>query len=340
MASMKIHPNEIRRFVGNMEQFSNIREMTVENGRSRGMRIYQVQAGNGLEFDLLPDKALDIARLTYKGININWQAKTGFASPVFASPVLNEFDRYFSGGMLLTCGLKNTGPDHVDSMGRFQPLHGRIGITPCERSWYNCFFTEDDYCLEAGGVVRDALLCSHNLTITRVIRTFLSKSEIEITDTLQNEEPCETDYLILYHFNFGYPFLTPSVKIEIPEGEKPVEPRTEWAAKGIEYWKRMEPPEDEYEEQCYFHHPESGSDGFCMASITNPDLGVKVRLSYQNENLPVLTEWKSIRAGEYVLGIEPGNSYLTGMENEKLNGHIGKIGGFEKREFRMKLAFS
>lgn len=336
---MAFDANELRLYVGNMAQISEIREMTIETGRARGMRLYQIQTGNGLEFDLLPDKALDIARLTYKGININWKAKMGFASGIHSYPVQNEFDHYFSGGMLMTAGLKNTGPDYTDSTGHFQMLHGRIGQTPCEQSWHRAYFTNDDYVLEAGGITRDAMLCSHDLTLTRTVRTSLHKAELEIEDILENHEPTATDYVILYHFNFGYPFLSPSVKIDIPVGEKPVQPRSEWAEKGLANWQCFEEPEDIYEEQCYFHHPPANADGNCQVQLTNPDLGLRVTMRYENTNLPVLTEWKSIQAGEYVLGIEPGNSYLSGLDSERKNGRVDKIGAFEKRTFRVKLLF-
>ena len=330
---------ELLRYTGNMAQISGIREMTIENGRARGMRLYHVYTGCGLEFDLLPDKAMDIARVTFKGVNINWQAKTGFASPVYAHPVLNEFDRYFSGGMLTTCGFKNTGPDYVDHQGRFQALHGRIGITPCEQSWYRCHFENDDYILEAGGVVRDAMLCSHNLTLTRTVKACLSKPEIEIEDILENQEPTATDYVILYHFNFGFPFVSPDLNIDIPQGNIPVKPRTEWAEKGLDSWMKMEAPEDTFEERCYFHEPKANN-GICSIGLENKNVGIKAVLSYENENLPILTEWKSIQAGEYVLGIEPGNSYIRGMDTERQNGRVDTIEGFEKKVFRLKLAFS
>ena len=63
-------------------------------------------------------------------------------------------------------------------------------------------------------------------------------------------------------------------------------------------------------------------------------------LSYEAENLPILTQWKSVRSGEYVLGMEPGNSYLRGMQEEKKEGNVGYIGGYETKTMRLKLAFS
>ncbi len=335
---MDIH--EIRRFAGNMSQFSGITEITADSGKTRGMRIYHFQAGNGLEFDLVPDKALDIAKVTYKGVNINWLGKPGYTSPLFAHPVKNEFSRYFCGGMLMTCGLKNTGPEYENPDGPFQVMHGRVNITPCEQSYARTYFTDDDYILEAGGVIRDATMWAHNLTLTRTVRTSLSKAEIEISDTLENQQRIETDYVILYHFNFGYPFLSPKIQIDIPLGDKPIKPRTPWAEKYLSTWNKFEGPEDQYEERCYFHFPKADAHNWTAIHVTNPELGIQAQLAYDETNLPILTQWKSIQTGEYVLGIEPGNSFISGLKNERINGRVDTIGGFEKKEFHIKLSFS
>ncbi len=337
---MKLEEKELLKYVGNMSQISDIREMVFESGKSRGMRVYQVQAGNGLIFDLLPDKCLDIARLCYKGININWQAKNGFCSPAGAHPVKNEFDRYFSGGMMLTCGLKNTGPDYTDAAGYFQPLHGRLGITPCEQSYYRCYFDESgDYTLEAGGVVRDSVLGGHNLTLTRTIKTSFAKPVISIEDVLENQEPTDTDYVILYHFNFGYPFVSPDLKMVFPDAVTPIKPRTPAAEKNLNRWQKMESPEDNFEENCYFHDLQPEKDGYSRVKLVNEKLGISASLAYGKRSLPVLTEWKSIRSGEYVLGIEPGNSYISGMDNERKNGRVGKIAAFGREVFHLELSF-
>lgn len=327
------------RYAGNMAQLCGVDQRECTEGRARGMRVWQVRTGGGLEFDLLPDMCLDIGALRYRGINISWLAKNGYASGVYGYPVLNEFDRYFGGGMLWTCGLKNTGGDYVDADGKFQHLHGRLGITPCEKAWTKEDWDGDEYVIIAGGTARDSILAGHDLTLTRELRTVYGGSEIEITDTIENLEPEETDYLSLYHFNFGYPFVSPELALKLPEAERPVLPRTEAAARGMAERMTLELPVDGYEEQCFFHHFKADADGWCRMRMENAALGIAAELAYERALLPVVTQWKSVRSGEYVLGMEPGNSYLRGMETERAEGHVGRIGGFETRTIRMKLKF-
>ena len=241
--------------------------------------------------------------------------------------------------MLWTCGLKNTGGDHIDENGSFQHLHGRLGLTPCEQAWGKAEWEGDDYVITAGGDARDSILAGHDLLFHRTIRTSLNSSEIEITDVIENCEPEGTDYLSLYHFNFGYPFVSPDMKYVLPDEVKEIIPRTPAAEGGMADRLKLEEPIDGYEEQCFFHHLAS-VDGWSSFRLENPALGIAVTLSYEAENLPILTQWKSVRSGEYVLGMEPGNSYLRGMQEEKKEGNVGYIGGYETKTMRLKLAFS
>ena len=57
------------------------------------------------------------------------------------------------------------------------------------------------------------------------------------------------------------------------------------------------------------------------------------------DTLPVLAQWKCMRSGEYVLGIEPTNSYIMGRSAERENGTIGMLQPFETRRMQVTLRF-
>ncbi|MGI6118413.1 MAG: aldose 1-epimerase family protein [Bilifractor sp.] len=327
------------KYVGNMSQVAGVTELVSDAGKTRGMRVWHVKTGNGLVFDLLPDMCMNIMDLSWRGVNISWQSKNGYAAGVYGYPVLNEFDRYFGGGMLWTCGLKNTGGDYIDSDGRFQHLHGRLGLTPCESAWHRECWEGDDYVIEAGGTVRDSILTGHDLVLVRTLRVGINEPSVEVEDVIENQEPEEQEYLSLYHFNFGYPFVSPGLEQDYGQETEDVLPRTENARDGMEQMLETEPPVDGYEEQCFFHHQKS-RDGWCRVNLKNRELGIGVTLEYEKENLPILTQWKSVRSGEYVLGVEPGNSYLRGLAAEQKDGTVGHIRGFEKKTNRLRLSFS
>ena len=46
-----------------------------------------------------------------------------------------------------------------------------------------------------------------------------------------------------------------------------------------------------------------------------------------------------MRSGEYVLGIEPSNSYIMGRAAERENGTIGHLAPFESRRMEVRLRF-
>ena len=330
---------DLLKYLGNISHVSGVEELEIKNGKSRGDKIYRVFNGNGLEFDLMPDKALDIGKLSYKGINIAFISKNGMSSAAYQNPILNEFDYYFSGGMLWTCGLKNTGPDYVDENGFYQHAHGRIGTNPCENSCARSYWENDDYIIQAGGTIRESRLGAHNLVLNREIKTSLKRNEIEINDVVENHEPADAEYLILYHFNFGFPFLSEAIEMKFPESGTAIKPRTDEATAGLSEWNVFHKPEDDFFEHVFFHKPDADNEGYCEVRLENKKIGIGAYLRYKNENLPILTQWKTIRSGEYALGIEPGNSYISGMVNERKSSNVGNVKGFCEKRFRLVLGF-
>ena len=49
-------------------------------------------------------------------------------------------------------------------------------------------------------------------------------------------------------------------------------------------------------------------DGMVNVELENIDLGISVRLAYKKSQLPTLYQWKMMREGAYVTGIEPANT--------------------------------
>jgi len=329
---------EILKYVGNISQIAGIEHLCYSGGLAEGMDLFRVRNGVGLEFYLTPGKCLDISQLSYKGVNISGIAKNGIRSASLCTPTVNEFDSYFSAGMLVTCGLLNTGDDCSDS-GIYYPIHGRIGITPAEQSYSKCYWQGDDYILEAGGSVRESRAGAHNLLLTRVVKTSLWSNELEITDTIENLDSEPELILLLYHFNFGFPFLMPNMKLLINEDTGDILPRNEDAARCIGEWDKISEPVDNLPENCFFHFPKPDSAGICKAGLENRKLGIGAYIIFEQKHLPVLTQWKSIRSGDYILGIEPGNSLLLGRVREKENPAAKYLAGFGSFSHTIKLGF-
>ena len=73
----------LRQYVGDPDSLFGIRDYTFNDGPARGMRALEVDNGKGLAMTFLPDRALDIPFLRYKGVNVSFASKVGLRAPAF-----------------------------------------------------------------------------------------------------------------------------------------------------------------------------------------------------------------------------------------------------------------
>lgn len=300
----------MKEYIGHYSQVYGVEEHRLVGGKGDGMRLLQVNNGNGLMFTVSLDRAGDISRLYYKGTNLGFFCPCGYVAPEYYDDKGLGFLKSFTGGFLTTCGLTAVGSPCSDN-GEELPLHGTIANTPAENVNY---WVEDDK-IYIKLLVHDARLFGHKLTLTREYECSLDKNEIKIIDTVENVDFEETPYLILYHMNMGYPLL--SEKSIITLDSKSMRPKDEIAAKGVNEALIMEKPQIGYAEQCFYYDMNTG-----FAKIYNPDLKFGVSINYDINELPAFTEWKLMKSGEYVLGLEPGNVNPDGRDIVRKEGKL------------------
>lgn len=321
---------DFRAYVGNEEQVYGVRRVILDEGNARGIAIYQVTTAGGLELDILPDSALDIGRVRYKGVNISYTTKNGYDSPVRFLPVSGEFGRYFPGGMLFTCGLLSAGPENADN-GDFHPLHGRFhGLSA--KGLYG--YIEGDN-IFVGGEVRETAQGGCCFRVKRCYTIPAWGSEILLEDEITNLTPEPREYMMLYHMNFGWPILSESATLEFPEKRK-VTPRTPYAEKGLATQCTFSKPIDGEEEQVFFNEMESEA----FARLKNPELGITAEVSWSLDTLPILAQWKNMKSGDYVLGLEPSTCYIMGRERERKEGRLMTLAPYESVKHSVRLKIS
>ncbi len=333
----KYSKNDILSYCGSVDQIASIKSSVLNSGKANGLQCFSVNTGGGLSFDVLPNKCLDIASVSFNGINVAFISKNGYVGPDLNMPTGDDFVNYMSGGLLFTCGLRNVGKSCVDNTD-FHPLHGRIGLTPAQNPFSKCYWEGDEYILEIGGVMRETALFGVNMSLTRRIITRLGSSEIEVLDTIENLNPTEQEFMFLYHVNFGFPFLDEKIEVDFPKCE--ITPRTDVAKQDIALADVYTKPVDNLVERVYFRDVKETENGLVTIDLINRELGISAKVKYEKENLPNLTQWKSMRSGDYALGIEPSNSGVDGVSVERERGTLKKIPGFSKLEYRLKLEFS
>ena len=324
--------NELIRkgFIGNPEQLVTLRRVTVNEGRARSTEIIEVKTADGLELDILPDAGLDIGQCRYKGINMSWMSKNGYDSPAAISPYETEFVNTFPGGLLYTCGLRSAGPANRDK-GEWHPLHGRYHSLQAE---HVCTELNDNE-IVIKGTIRETALFGHNLEVRRSIRIPCFGASITVEDTVVNLAPADEEIMQIYHCNFGYPLLSEKAKLILP-GERETIPRTEWAKTGLGRECEFDAPEPCEEERVFFQKMKNDF----WAELYNPGLGVKMKISWSGDTLPILSQWRSMAAGDYALGLEPTNCYIMGRHDERENGTLPVLKAFETRKNTVKIEFT
>lgn len=327
---------DICRLVGSPEQLYSVKKYIVDEGKGKGNSIYQVTTGGQLQYDVSIDNCMDLTSLSYKGINISFISKNGsVVSPHISENGVSSFPYIFNGGMLYTCGLLNTGGSVVDKDGAFHPTHGRIHSISAENVGTNI----ENGCITVKGIARETALFGHSLELNRTITSKIGSSKIEIDDVLTNNTPADEEYMIIYHMNFGFPFLSPELNVKLPDNVV-TRPVTDHAAEYTGRETQMTMPIDGEEETLFTHTiKEEARGGMSYVVLENPKLGIGARLGYKTDTLPIMAQWRCMRSGEYVLGIEPTNSYIMNRKSERENGTIGHIKAFETIRMHVELEF-
>jgi len=289
--------------VGTVTQYARVDRFIDDDGASRGARRMRVMTGGGLEFDLHPDRALDVGAAWYRGVPLAWLASPGFTPAAAAEPEGRGWLRTWGGGLVSTCGLDAFGAPATDD-GVAYPMHGRIGTTPA--TVRRAEVTADAVVVEA--TTRQTGVFAENLRLDRRITAPIGGARLTIEDTVTNDAETAAGIMVLYHVNFGWPLVDDGAILDIPNAR--VAPRDPDAAAGFDERLRVGPPQRGFREQVYVAEAERAAER--VATITNPRLGLRVTL-IRSETLPALIEWKMLATRHYAIGFEPANTpVITG----------------------------
>ncbi len=321
-----------KRYTGSSDQLYSVRRLQLSEGGGDQMRLIEVQTAGGLQALFLESRALDLYELRFKGVNIGFGSKNGLLSGRVV-PGCDTFAASWPGGMLATCGLRNTGPD-CEYNNTYHPIHGQIGAMPAEQ--VSVQLDPEQGTVTLSGQMRESALFGHNLLLKRKLILPLFGSSIRWEDTVQNEAAEPEPLFLLYHFNFGYPFLSPELQLQFAPGE--VIPRTDEAARGLAEHDQISEPVDGCPEQVFFHQPLPGSKPEETVRLVRPDLRMAASLTWLRSELPWLVQWKSMKSGDYALGIEPSTSRIRGREQEMLAGYDQIIKPYDQWQFHLQLA--
>lgn len=314
---------DLMRKTGSLQQLASIRTVSFTEGRAatRGVEIV-----NGpLRFTALADKCLDVAELSYRGVNFSFLSKPGLQGRNHYDTNGSEALRSIMGGFFFTAGLENIcAPCTVG--GKDYPMHGRIRTTPAEHVSTDACWEGEDYVIRLNGEMREAELFGENLVLRRTLRTVLGEKSFTLTDEIENQSFRDEPLMILYHINIGYPLLDEGTRLYLPT--RKVTPRDEVSAPHCGRWDVMDAPKDNEPEYVFIHDPVADGDGKVNACVVNEKLGLGLKISCRGDYLPYFMEWKSTASGDYVLGLEPANSSVYGRPFHEKRGDLHRIAPF------------
>lgn len=324
------------RYTGDMSQEFNVKTFRYETGRARGVLASQINNGGGLDVTVLADRCMDMAHVLYKGVNISYINSCGITHPAYYEPEGENWQRGFTAGLLTTCGLTAFGAPSEDE-GEFYGLHGRIAYMPAEEYSVKTGMENGVCTARLEGQIRQSKLFGEHLLLRRRYEFKHAINEIILEDEIVNEGFASCEYMQLYHFNFGYPFIDENAEIFLPTME--VRPRDEISVPGRDNWTRMEAPVDGAPEVCYFHTMRRDADGASFASVYNHKLGLGMVYYYDAGMLEYFIQWKNISSGEYVLGLEPATNYVLGRAAARRDGSLIALAPGERRKHKFKIKF-
>jgi len=328
--------DELLKKIGDIEQLGGIKLYEFSDGLRKGVRAADFESPCGLDMTILIDRGLDISKLSYKAIPINWKSATRESSAIYYESRGDEWLRSFFGGLLTTCGITYMGDPCIDD--EEIGLHGRISNLPAENVCTGGEWLDDNYKMWISGKVREVKTLGDKLELTRRITTWMDRPVVILEDTIENIGTKVSPLMVLYHINIGFPLLDRNSRLY--EKNTHVFTLDEESKKGIKDYMNFTEPVDHYKEQVFYHDIKEAPDGNCIIAFINEEFndgnGLGLIIKYSKETLPYLVQWKQLGGGEYVCGLEPSNSFVRGRRIEKSEDRVRYIKPGEKQYFRLE----
>jgi hypothetical protein len=310
----------------------SVKKERLRGGRRDGVDLIVVDNGL-LRFSIVPTRGMGIGKGWFQGNRLGWD------SPVTDGPVhpalvnlsgagglgwLDGFDE-----LLARCGLENNGapfeiktvkPDGSESHTVFG-LHGRIANIPASYVAVQVA-PEPPYEIAVLGHVDETRLFGLGVRMATRIVTVPGSNSLTVRDEFINLKDQPVQMQILYHWNFGPPFLGEGSRFVAPI--KAVTPRDARAAQSTRQHNCYQGPTPGWTEQVYYYELAGQPDGGpkTLAMLRNREGDQAVVLRFRKDQLPAFTLWKNtagLRDG-YVTGLEPGTNFPNPRPFEEARG--------------------
>jgi hypothetical protein len=322
--------------LGETQPFS-IKKHTLRGGRREGVDLIVVDNG-ALRFAVVPTRGMGLWKGWYEGNRLGWDSPIGDGpvNPAFVNlgahgglGWLEGFDE-----LLARCGLENNGapfevevvkPDGSRSHTTFG-LHGRIANIPASYVAVHVA-AEPPHAITVEGHVEETRVFGPQIRMKTMIMTVPGSNGLVVRDEFENLKDGPVEMQVLYHWNFGPPFLDSGARFVAPIGS--VTPRDATAQRALERYDVYEGPKPGFAEEVYYFklHDAHASGGRTKVMLRNREGDKGVVLEFRNDQLPAFTLWKNtagLRDG-YVTGLEPGTNYPNPRPFEQARNRVVRL---------------
>ena len=323
--------------VCDISQLIYARRGTSSEGFARGADQIEVGNASGLNFTVLPGRALDIASASYKGQSLCFRASPGDVGPAFYEPQGSGWLRGWFGGLVTSCGMTFTGHPEKDAEleNEEMPLHGRLSYIPARDVSVDGAWQGDDYRIKIGGKMREAVVFGTNLEMTRQLSTTIGEKCIRIRDRIENLSVDPSPLMFVYHCNPGFPILDAGTRLLLNSHKS-----TEWIEDrevGPEQYAIAKGPQDKAHDEVFVHRPLADRQGNVHVALINDRIELGIYWKFNKREIPFVNQWQHFHKGTYVTGIEPGNASMLGRAWNRKHGYLQTIAPGEVREFNLEI---
>ena len=291
-----------------------------------------------LRFAVVPTRGMGLWKGWYEGNRLGWDSPIGDGpvNPAFVNlgahgglGWLEGFDE-----LLARCGLESNGapfevetvqPDGSKSHTTFG-LHGRIANIPASYVAVHVA-GEPPHAITIEGHVEETRMFGPQIRMKTKITTVPGSNALVLHDEFQNLKDQPVQMQVLYHWNFGPPFLNAGARFLA--AIESVTPRDATAQAALPHHDVYEGPKPGFAEEVYYfkllESPSAGGRAKVMLRNREGDKGVV--LEFRLDQLPAFTLWKNtagLRDG-YVTGLEPGTNYPNPRPFEQARNRVVKL---------------
>lgn len=309
----------------------SIEKLRLRGGLQEGVDVVKLDNGS-LSIVVLPTRGMGLWKGSFRGNFLGWE------SPVKVPVHPHYVNLEERGGLgwlrgfnewVVRCGLESNGAPGediiIDNTGKRRrvmlPLHGRIANTPASELKA---FVRLGKPLEFGlrGLVWEGSMFGQNLRLSTSITTEPDANWVRISDLVENLGGTRAEAQLLYHCNYGRPFLEEGARLLA--AMKRVAPRDARASEGMGSLLSFRKPEPGFVEQVYFFELLGDSRGWTKVVLEDKRGERAVSVSFNLRQLPCFTLWKNTASLEegYVTGLEPATNFPNQRSFERSQGRV------------------